>query len=140
MNKTITVKRTLHDLCTTAEWYHNDKLICFSIERPWLSNIPFKSCIPPGEYLIKPISTKKHPDSFFLENKDLGVSWSSNTTRTEIEIHIANYVHDVVGCMGPGLELHRKIGKNPMVGRSADAMKMLNELIDGEGWKMRIVQ
>jgi len=42
--------------------------------------------------------------------------------------------------MGPGFGLVYEIGENPWVSKSADAMKMLNELIDGEGWKLRIVQ
>jgi len=140
MDKIIEVRRQLLANCTIGKWYYNVSQICFSLELPWLSNIPFKSCIPPGEYTIKPISTEKHPDSFFLENRDLGVSWNADTPRTTIEVHIANYLRQIVGCLAPGMELHQKIDDVPWVGRSGDAMEMLNQLIDGEGWKIRIVQ
>jgi hypothetical protein len=140
MDKIIEIRRSLLDNCTIGEWFHEGSQICYSLELPWLSNIPFKSCIPPGDYSIKPISTEKHPDSFFLENKDLGVSWQGDTIRTLIEVHIANYIRQIVGCLAPGMDLHQSIGDVPWVGKSGDAMGMLNQLIDSEGWKIRIIQ
>lgn len=67
---------------------------CYTVERPWLDNEPFKSCIPPGHYdcerIIRPsgkpaISIKNVPD------------------RTHILIHPGNDVQDVVGCIAPGI-------------------------------------
>ncbi len=126
------------DNCTPGKVYHDDPInhICYTIERPWLSNKPNISCIPPGEYELHRISTPKHPDAFYLSNPDLGVSWNGDTTRTLIEMHIFNFPGESKGCIGPGMSLHPT---HWGVSRSADAMKMLNELIKpGEEWRMII--
>ena len=67
-----------------------------TVERPWLDNETFISCIPEGEYLCKRYSSSKYPNTF--EIKDV-------PGRTKILFHIANYPSDVQGCIGLGLEL-----------------------------------
>lgn len=129
--------RSYLDNCTLGKILIGGNLICYTVELPYLSNKKNISCVPEGEYLLKCISTINHKDSFFLENIDLGVSWNSNTTRTEIEIHIFNFPHESSGCIGPGLELHPT---HWGVSHSAKAMKKLNSIIKKEDeWKLIIL-
>lgn len=73
----------------------------YTIERPWLNNIKNKSCIPLGMYQCERtmyyggdgVGGKQDYDSFqVLDVKN----------RTNIKFHKANYVKDVVGCIGIG--------------------------------------
>ena len=73
----------------------------WTIERPWLGNKPFESCIPDGHYLLKPFSGTKFKDVWELQNVP---------GRTHILIHSANWAHQLHGCIAPGID--RKI-RNP---------------------------
>ena len=136
--KIIELKRNCLDNGTFGKITLDGEFLCYTVERPWLSNLPFKSCVPPGEYDLHPYDSPKHPNCFYLENKNLGVSLSG-TTRTHILIHVANWVEEVEGCIGPGMSLHpARWG----VGRSKSAMNKLRSLIDCDkfDWKLRIIQ
>lgn len=94
-----------------------------TIERPWLNNIPFKSCIPEGEYLVKAYSSKKFPDVWELQDVP---------GRSKILIHVANFATDVHGCIGVGL------GKSGhMVLDSKKAINQLRGLLPEE-FRLRI--
>lgn len=67
----------------------------YTIERPWRDNRPFDSCIPQGAYLCRRYSSAKYPDTF--EVCDV-------PGRTHILFHVANWAHDVEGCIGVGLD------------------------------------
>jgi len=82
---------------------------CNTVERPWLDNIPFKSCIPAGRYRLIPFHRLNGQDVYALVNEDLRVYLTKEDMdeaggqgRYAILIHIANYIDDVVGCIGPG--------------------------------------
>lgn len=66
----------------------------YTIERPWLQNKPWESCIPDGEYALNPYSSAKYPDVWQVANVP---------GRTHILIHPANYAHQLAGCIAPGL-------------------------------------
>ena len=66
---------------------------CYTIERPWKNNAPNVSCIPEGEYKCEPFSGTKYKDVVqVLDVPD----------RTFILFHVANFPHDVQGCIGLG--------------------------------------
>ncbi len=123
---TLLLNRKCLDNGTFGVLYAKD-LVLYTVERPWLSNKPFKSCIPPGRYKIHKHHSEDHPNSFYLENPDLGVTLSGPSTRTAILIHIGNFVENVVGCIAPGLELHPSTWG---VANSGLAMIALNDIID----------
>jgi hypothetical protein len=70
-------------------------------ELPWRNNEHGKSCIPPGEYLCKWITSPKHGECYEIMN----VPW-----RDDIEIHSANWMGDaskgklsqLLGCVALG--------------------------------------
>lgn len=66
----------------------------FTIERPWLQNKPWESCIPDGEYALNAYSSAKYPNVWQV---------GSVPGRTHILIHAANYADQLAGCIAPGL-------------------------------------
>lgn len=95
----------------------------FTLERPDLNNKPFVSCIPEGIYVIERNTTGKH--------QYYGVT--NVTGRSHIEIHPANYVHQLEGCIAPCLSL-----KNGVAYQSEDACELLLSLFENHSWVLRI--
>lgn len=64
-----------------------------TLERPWLNNRQDVSCIPEGVYLVKRDKYGRH--QWYAVQDVEG--------RSFIELHIANKVEDLQGCIGLGL-------------------------------------
>jgi len=120
------LERAYLDNCTIGKLYRHGQFLCYTVERPWLSNRKSISCIPPGEYKVEPYESPTFGDVFFLQNKALGVSLYEDTQRTAILIHPANFPHQLEGCIAPGLELNPDTWG---VARSKDAMRLLKTYI-----------
>ena len=83
-----------------------DDMTYYSMERPWIDNRPFESCIPLGEYILKEHSSRKHPHTFALVNEDSGVyHYKSGRGRYGILIHVGNVPRDFQGCIGFGMRI-----------------------------------
>lgn len=68
--------------------------LCDTVEKPWADNHPQTSCIPAGLYAVEPyISPSKSYEVWLL--KDV-------PGRSYIEIHIANFARELLGCIAPG--------------------------------------
>ena len=91
----------------------------WTVERPWLENAPFVSCIPEGSYTCKrEVFHRKQQETLEIQFVQ---------DRTEILIHVANWPNDVQGCIGIGTDV---MGNSPWgVANSGDAMKELHTLI-----------
>lgn len=118
-----------------------DGLELVTLERPWiadpdspagLAGQPFVSCVPDGEYVLRPhVSEKYGTDRFVysLENKALGVYYTDAIPpgqkygREAVLIHPANYVRQLEGCIAVGL--HHNYTVEPTVQESDRAMRML---------------
>ncbi|WP_445354551.1 DUF5675 family protein [Microbulbifer sp. EKSA008] len=94
--------------------------VFYTVERPWLGNRPFESCIPEGVYSCNPYSSPRFPNVWEL----LEVP-----SRSKILIHIANYAADVQGCIGVGSSL---APGSWWVTQSRRAMQQLRELLPHE--------
>jgi hypothetical protein len=74
---------------------------CESLERPWLNNFPFISCIPAGTYMIK----KRWSPRFKSHLHVLSLTGKNNIEgRTWILIHAGNYFKNTKGCILVGAE------------------------------------
>ena len=92
-----------------------DELQLHTLERPWIENpagpggMPQRSCVPSGMYALKPHDSPKHPGSYQLVNVQLGVYQNPDDVtqtdwgRSEILIHSANSVEELLGCIAVGL-------------------------------------
>jgi len=68
----------------------------YTVERRWLDNRPWVSCIPSGIYTIRKGDFRgRYPDLEFVEVPG----------RSAIEIHRANLASSLQGCIAPGLRL-----------------------------------
>lgn len=81
-----------NNICTIGNLYKEDQLICRTMERPWLKNATNISCIPAGNYIIKPHDSPK----FGLTYKVCNV-----IGRTHILFHKANKPSELQGCIAP---------------------------------------
>ena len=66
---------------------------CSTIERPWLNNKVNESSIPAGTYQVAPFSGDKYKDVYQI----LDVP-----KRTYILFHVANWSHQLQGCIAVG--------------------------------------
>jgi hypothetical protein len=91
----------------------------YTIERPWLSNKAFESCIPQGYYRCERYSSARFPDTWQIA----GVP-----ERSLILFHVANYADDVEGCVGLGMS---QMGDRVAVSNSRKAVQLFRSLTAG---------
>jgi hypothetical protein len=84
--------------CTIGELYVNNNFTCYSLERPWVWNLPYVSCIPNGLY----------PGTLTFEKQD---GWKIRINNVEgrngILMHIGNWELNTSGCILLGLDYYR---------------------------------
>jgi hypothetical protein len=90
-----------------------------TVERPWLGNRPFESCIPQGHYRCERYSSVRFPDTWQIV---------AVPERTFILFHVANYPADVEGCVGLGMS---QMGDRVAVSNSRKAVEMFRKLTSG---------
>lgn len=94
------------------------------------------SCVPNGTYQLRPHTRPDGKNVVALVNEDLGVYYLEEDLpekggRFLILMHIANWSHDVIGCIGPGLG-KADSDQGPMVTSSSAAMQKIMDYIDGD--------
>lgn len=95
-----------------------DGFSCWTVELPWKDNAQDESCIPAGTYKVTKHKSPKHGHCLKIHDVP---------GREDILIHVANYVRQLLGCIGVGMSIGDMDGdKVPDVGSSR---KALNELM-----------
>lgn len=97
-----------------------------TLERPWLNNKPYVSCIPAGDYVVHRDTTGRHQ---YYAVADV-------PNRTYIEIHVANVVEELQGCIALGLGFNEKYGT---LVDSKKACDLFIELVGDTSFKLNIV-
>ena len=83
---------------TLGRLYADDEFLCYTIERPWIDNLPRISCIPEGKY---PLTTKEY--GRFWDKYQVPIPILEDTDpRSEILIHPANFAKELAGCIAVG--------------------------------------
>lgn len=102
-----------------------------TLERTWEDNTPFISCVPAGDYnLVYEYSNKFKRGLYELK----GVPG-----RTECKFHAIDFVEQLEGCIGPGMDLLPDDSVNPPFnGTSRTAENKLHTLLKGETSKLHI--
>lgn len=92
------IRHVFTPISTIGELLLADAHVCWTIERPWMGglNERGKSAILEGRYRLRPY---KSPHLGYVVLLLEGVPG-----RDKIEMHIANWAHELLGCIAPGLE------------------------------------
>lgn len=121
----IVVHRTYHEDGTTGILTTKDnKFRCATLERPDLGNATDISCFPEGTY-----------EYFFRDDGRNGrcLELKNTVGRKYIQIHIANSVSNVVGCIAVGVHPVFEIGKPLWVSDSGKTMAALLDVVPMTG-------
>ena len=87
------IKRWYHDDCTLGRLTYGE-FHCFTLELPWLDNQQSISCIPAaGAYKGRKHTSPSNGNCIAIE---------SVLNRTHIQIHAANYISQIKGCIAVG--------------------------------------
>lgn len=90
------LERFCYDKGTFGHLFLPSGEVLCTVEKPWMDNAPFKSCIPIGVYDVEHRRFNRGGYDA-LEIMDV-------KKRTHILFHIGNYVENVVGCVGVNTE------------------------------------
>jgi hypothetical protein len=103
--------------------YPPPKHLFFTVERPWLNNKPFKSCVPEGYYETEWYNSPKHKRRVLQLKDVLG-------GREYCQFHIACFPGDVKGCIGLGTWLGKDADNKTNMGvfNSEKSLDGLDEL------------
>lgn len=122
-------RHTTGKMGTFGVLLQNEAPLCDIIEKPWLDNHPQISCIPAGTYdVVTYLSPSKGYKVWLLKNVP---------GREYIEIHIANFESELLGCLAPGqgyLTLQDKTG----IANSGTTFKYLQSKL-AESFQLRII-
>lgn len=108
-----------------------DSFQCYTVERPWLNNKVGQSCIPEGEYELKP--------GRFNHGGYLAYELKGVPGRSLIKIHVGNTMDDVIGCIAPGMGLGYLNNKWGVI-NSRTAFDRFMDVMDGKKGMIEIVQ
>jgi hypothetical protein len=82
-----------------------------SLEQPDLGNLPFRSCVPLGEYELRPFTSPKYGACFIMVNEDLNVyEFEHSEGRPDdgrylcLFVHRGNWAKNFKGCCGAGFD------------------------------------
>ena len=106
------------------------KFECMTLEPPWKDNKPFESCIPAGEYIVKPRYTASRGHHLIV---------TAVPNRTYILFHAFNFVTQSNGCIAPG-EYFAKINEDNLrdVANSQDTLEELLKYVPEDGFWLKI--
>lgn len=114
----------------------------YTIERPYLDNKPFISCIPDGEYIIKPCKSPKFGTTYYVESMDevngIPVVGYQVGSRTHILFHKGNTINDSTGCIILGRECGVIEGKRAVLDSKNANKDFMNELV-GYHYRLSII-
>lgn len=86
------LQRTMMPFCTTGDLTCDD-FKCKTLELPWVNNKQEVSCIPAGVYKCRKINSPANGECIEIMDVE---------GRTHIQIHSANYVKQLLGCIAVG--------------------------------------
>ena len=119
--RVIEVFRYAYHPVGTMGFFDLDGHRLYTIERPWLNNKPYESCIIEGIYTANSYASEKYPFSFELQEVP--------NRSVILFCHVANYPKDVQGCFGVGMQpMEDKIA----VAQSRNACTLFEKILKDE--------
>ena len=133
----IELLRTYQDDRTLGQMTLENGTVFHTMERPWLNNQSQVSCIPEGVYklalrdssVVNRTTHGSHPKGWEVTDVP---------NRTFIMIHIANFPHELMGCIGIGMR-HGILDNEMAVLQSATAFELFMLALAGrDEWYLEI--
>lgn len=108
------------------------KLWCYTLELPWLGNLPDVSCIPAGTYTARLRFSPKHGCDVY-ELADV-------PGRDHIELHVGNFApRDTQGCILLGTTIQMMDGEKCVMGSKAAFTRFMAALGGAEEFTLTVV-
>ena len=100
------------------------------LERPWLDNLPYESCIPTGTYVVLPWESPRYGTCRIFVGGDVAIS-EGRADRFACLIHPANYTRQLQGCLSPGCSKadYYEPETSCAVWKSRDALSQMQEVL-----------
>ena len=117
--------------CTLGVIYNQrGDILCFTLENPWHDNRRNISCIPEGDYEVKPYSSPKYREVWELQNvKD----------RSKILIHAGNFEEDTHGCILVGRAIKDYNGQKMITNSQLTLNKLREEIGVNNSFTLEVV-
>lgn len=112
----------------------NHSVFCVTLERPWLNNESYISCIPSGTYELELFKSPK----FFPKYNRKIYCLKNVEKRTNILIHSANVMTELEGCIAVGEKYGFLNGKKAILSSLNTFIELLNKLENGKKSKIII--
>lgn len=151
--KTLSLLRDINHSSVTLGWLSFGTRKWATIERPFIicphggkGGLKSKSCVPVGEYRLYPHDTEAFPKVWALVNPSLDVyhfphdvpKMRQDVARTAVLIHVANWVHELRGCIALGTSRQKDGADSWMVKNSRDAINQLRTIMANETFNIVI--
>ncbi len=87
------------------------QFFCATCEQPWNNNAQGSSCIPEGDYEMRPYDSPAHGPTIVFHNPALGIYGTPDLIppgqqgRSLCEIHNANWPFQLKGCIAVGAQV-----------------------------------
>lgn len=101
----------------------------YTVERQWLDNKPFVSCVPIGDYTLERHSTDRHRRTWALVGRTVSHFGSDAKPRYACLFHSANLPRQINGCVGPGTGLGLLNGNEIAAVNSVAAMTRFRQYL-----------
>lgn len=103
-----------------------DTFECYTIERPWLDNKKFYSCIPTGKYELTKFNSPKFGKVYAVIGNGICITEAINCERYYILIHPANVVSELQGCIAIGDSIGIIDGQKAVLNSKATVKKFFS--------------
>lgn len=108
----------------------NGKVVCVTLERPWLDNQQDISCIPPDIYIAQRHQSPEHGETFKIVNVP---------NRTDILFHIGNRIKNSKGCILTGSSYGELEGERAVLSSSKAFIQFMTKLEGVDSFPLQII-
>ena len=120
-NHLLTLHRTVEfgGECTLGGLFEGDRPLCRTLEKPWVANTPYESCIPTGIYRVVPHQSPTFGKCFTLLDDEVH-------PRTHILVHVGNRGRNTKGCILVGDSFGRIEGEHAVLNSKDTLLKLMS--------------
>ncbi len=116
--------------------YVDGREVGVTCEQPWRDNQKGRSCVPEGDYELRPWNSKRYGRVVVLVNSALQVYATEaeipreqrGIARSACLIHAANWPHELQGCIAVGRQLAHLLPHGPGITESRATLQRLRSL------------